>query len=209
MISTGGGSYGTHYLRRAYYSLIGLGANIPQDAVYPVGKVDGAGKPMSGASSYRIHFAKGETPPVDGFWSLTMYQDLGYFVPNSLDRYKLGQPERTKAGHKRGRIGRHLDLARKAECSRKQLAAGTERCVLHGLPPVLAEDDAAFSPRWDLESAARDGRSKSKSASSFAFESAKERNASGAISEMLCHRPSIKCLVASLSGDGVNELPSR
>jgi len=90
VISTGGGSYGTHYLRRAYYSLIGLGANIPQDAVYPVGKVDGAGKPMSGASSYRIHFAKGETPPVDGFWSLTMYQDLGYFVPNSLDRYKLG-----------------------------------------------------------------------------------------------------------------------
>ena len=90
IISTGGGSYGTHYLRRAYYSLIGLGANIPEDAVYPVGKVDGTGKPMSGASNYRIHFAKGETPPVNGFWSLTMYEGLGYFVPNSLNRYKVG-----------------------------------------------------------------------------------------------------------------------
>jgi hypothetical protein len=89
-VSTGGGSYGTHYLRRAYYSLIGLGANIPQDAVYPVGKVDSAGKPMSGANNYVIHFAKGLTPPVNGFWSLTMYQGLGYFVPNPLNRYKLG-----------------------------------------------------------------------------------------------------------------------
>lgn len=89
-VSTGGGSYGTHYLRRAYYSLIGLGANIPQDAVYPIGKVDGTGKPMSGASSYRIHFAKSMIPPVNGFWSLTMYEGLGYFVPNRLNRYKVG-----------------------------------------------------------------------------------------------------------------------
>ena len=89
-VSTGGGSYGTHNLRRAYYSLIGLGANIPKDAVYPVGKVDSDGKPMSGANNYVIHFAKGLTPPVNGFWSLTMYQGLGYFVPNPLNRYKLG-----------------------------------------------------------------------------------------------------------------------
>jgi len=89
-ISTGGGSYGTHYLRRAYYSLFGLGANIPEDAVYPIGKVDATGKAMSGAHDYVIHFAKGTTPPVDGFWSLTMYEGLGYFVPNPLNRYKLG-----------------------------------------------------------------------------------------------------------------------
>ncbi len=90
VVSTGGGSYGTHYLRRAYFSLFGLGANIPEDAVYPIGKVDSAGKPMSGANDYRVHFAKGMTPPVDGFWSLTMYEGLGYFVPNPLNRYKLG-----------------------------------------------------------------------------------------------------------------------
>ena len=89
-ISTGGGSYGTQYLGRAYFSLFGLGANIAKDAVYPVGKVDAGGKPMSGASAYVIHFAKGSTPPVNGFWSLTMYEGLGYFVPNSLKRYKIG-----------------------------------------------------------------------------------------------------------------------
>jgi hypothetical protein len=89
-ISTGGGSYGTNYVRRAYFGLIGLGANLPEDAVYPVGKVDAAGKPLSGANDYVIHFAKGTTPPVDGFWSLTMYEGLGYFVANPLNRYKLG-----------------------------------------------------------------------------------------------------------------------
>jgi hypothetical protein len=89
-ISTGGGSYGTHYLRRAYFSLVGLGANLPEDAVYPLGKVDAAGKPMSGANDYVIHFAKGAIPPVNGFWSLTMYEGLGYFVPNPLKRYKVG-----------------------------------------------------------------------------------------------------------------------
>ena len=95
------------------------------------------------------------------------------------------------------------------EHSRKQLAAGTKRCVLHGLPPFLAKDDAAVRYRWDLEPAAGYAAQKVSPPSSFAFESVKERNAGGVISEMVCHRPSIKCRVASLSGEGANELPSR
>ena len=83
------GLYGYDYLQRAFITAIGLGANRPQDAVYPTSEVDAAGKPYSGANKYVLHFAKGQTPPVKGFWSLTMYDAEYFFVPNELNRYNL------------------------------------------------------------------------------------------------------------------------
>jgi len=83
------GKYGTDYLQRALVTAIGLGANLPQDAIYPVAKIDSQGKPLDGANKYTLHFEKGQTPPVDGFWSLTMYNDQYFFVNNPLNRYTL------------------------------------------------------------------------------------------------------------------------
>ena len=54
------GIYGTDYLDRAFITAIGLGANRPQDAVYPTSEVDAEGKPYSGASKYVMHFDKGQ-----------------------------------------------------------------------------------------------------------------------------------------------------
>ncbi len=85
------GMYGTDYLQRAFITAIGLGANRPQDAVYPTSEVDGDGKPYNGARRYVMHFAKGETPPADGFWSLTMYDAEFFFVANPLNRYTLSE----------------------------------------------------------------------------------------------------------------------
>jgi hypothetical protein len=84
------GLYGTEYLDRALITAIGLGANRPQDAIYPTSEKDAAGKDYDGASNkYVMHIDKGQFPPVNGFWSLTMY-DAGYFfVPNALNRYTL------------------------------------------------------------------------------------------------------------------------
>jgi hypothetical protein len=83
------GIYGTNYLQRALVTAIGLGANRPQDAVYPTSEVDGAGKPYSGANKYVMHFPKGQMPPVNGFWSLTMYNAEYFFYGNDLNRYTL------------------------------------------------------------------------------------------------------------------------
>lgn len=83
------GVYGTHYLDRATVTAIGLGANRPQDAIYPTSELDSTGKPYSGANKYVMHFDKGQTPPAEGFWSLTMYNDKFFFVANSLNRYTL------------------------------------------------------------------------------------------------------------------------
>ena len=89
VFTTKTGLYGTNYLQRALLTAIGLGANRPEDAVYPTSEVDADGKPYSGANKYVMHFPKGELPPVDGFWSLTMYNAEYFFYGNPLNRYTL------------------------------------------------------------------------------------------------------------------------
>jgi hypothetical protein len=84
------GSYGTDYGLRAFVALVGLGANLSNDAVYPHTTVDGDGQPLTGDARYRLHFEAGETPPAKAFWSLTMYNERQYFVDNPLGRYAIG-----------------------------------------------------------------------------------------------------------------------
>jgi len=87
--STKTGTYGTDYLQRAFITAVGLGANRPQDAIYPTTTVDSKGEKLDGKNNYTIHFAKGGLPPVKGFWSLTMYDDKYFFTENDLNRYTL------------------------------------------------------------------------------------------------------------------------
>jgi hypothetical protein len=84
------GTYGTAYEQRAAIALGGLGANLPEDAIYPTAFLDGDNKPLSGANRYAIHFDKGQTPPADAFWSITMYDEQGFQVPNPIDRFAIG-----------------------------------------------------------------------------------------------------------------------
>jgi hypothetical protein len=83
------GNFGSEYGARAVVALIGLGANLPQDAVYPSAYVDGAGQPLDGANRHVIHFDKGSTPPVNAFWSITMYDANSFFVANPINRYAV------------------------------------------------------------------------------------------------------------------------
>jgi hypothetical protein len=95
--STKTGVYGTNYLQRALITWFGLGANRPEDAVYPTSEVDADGKPYSGANKYVLHFNKGEMPPVDAFWSLTMYDAEFFFYANPLNRQNLSSRDKLKA----------------------------------------------------------------------------------------------------------------
>lgn len=83
------GVYGNYYLKRAMVAQFGLGANLPDDAIYPISLGDSTGKALDGANRYTIHFEKGQTPPVDAFWSLTLYDNEGFQVANSLNRFAL------------------------------------------------------------------------------------------------------------------------
>ena len=89
IFTTNAGTYGTDYLQRALITAIGLGANRPQDAVYPTSEKSAAGQPYDGKKSYVMHFPKGQLPPANAFWSLTMYNDQYFFVDNPLNRYNV------------------------------------------------------------------------------------------------------------------------
>lgn len=83
------GIYGTDYPMRALITAIGLGANRPQDAVYPTSEKDAHGDKYNGANKYVMRFPKGHLPPAEGFWSLTMYDSSYFFVNNPLNRYSI------------------------------------------------------------------------------------------------------------------------
>ena len=83
------GVYGNYYLKRAIVAQVGLGANLPEDAIYPLNLCDESGKPLDGANNYKIHFDKGTTPPADAFWSITLYDHEGFQVANSLNRFAV------------------------------------------------------------------------------------------------------------------------
>lgn len=91
------GLYGTDYLMRALITAIGLGANRPQDAIYPTSLKDADGNGYDGANRYVIRFPKGEAPPVEGFWSITMYDGSYFFVPNPINRYSISPRQNLKA----------------------------------------------------------------------------------------------------------------
>ena len=91
------GIYGTDYLMRALVTAIGLGANRPQDAVYPTSLKDSEGRAYEGTNKYVMHFPKGQLPPVHGFWSLTMYNDKYFFVSNPINRYSISARQKLKS----------------------------------------------------------------------------------------------------------------
>jgi hypothetical protein len=84
------GAFGTDYAQRAAVAARGLGANIPADAIYPHATTDMDGEPLSGTHRYQLRIAKGRLPPVNGFWSLTMYNARQTFIENPLNRYAIG-----------------------------------------------------------------------------------------------------------------------
>jgi len=90
------GVYGTYCLKRAIVAMVGLGANLAEDAVYPLNIGDAEGKPLTGANQYGLHFAKDETPPAAAFWSVTLYDEHGVPTANNLKRYATSDRDALK-----------------------------------------------------------------------------------------------------------------
>jgi hypothetical protein len=89
-ITTTCGKAGNDILVRAACAQALPMVNLPEEAVYWTATVDGAGRPLTGAHDYVMHFTPGGLPPNNAFWSLTMTIAPGYLVANPIDRYSLG-----------------------------------------------------------------------------------------------------------------------
>ena len=90
------GVYGNSYLKRAIIAMIGLGANQPEEAIYPMCVCDADGSPLDGKNNYLLHFGKEELPPVEAFWSVTMYDAEGFQTANVLNRFAIGDRDELK-----------------------------------------------------------------------------------------------------------------
>jgi hypothetical protein len=84
------GRYGADYNTRAVVALVGLGANLQEDAVYPSASRDSEGRLLDGENSYRLHFPANSLPPARGFWSVTVYSAEGFLQATPSNKHKLG-----------------------------------------------------------------------------------------------------------------------
>lgn len=96
---TSGDLFGTrerlnnNYLYRMGGAVLGIYGNSRQEAIYPIYRVDALGKALDGAHRYRLRLPPGQLPPVNGFWSLTLYElPASLLSANPLNRYLLNSP---------------------------------------------------------------------------------------------------------------------
>ena len=96
---TSGDVFGTreylknNYLYRMVGAVLGIYGNSGQEAIYPAYYVDEDGQKLDGANRYTLHFAADQLPPVNAFWSMTMYEmPASLLVENQLNRYLLNSP---------------------------------------------------------------------------------------------------------------------
>jgi hypothetical protein len=90
-----GAKWGTDYANRTGTAKSNMFDNLPEETKYLYTDDDSQGKQLDGRNLYTITFAKGQTPPVKGFWSLTLYNDVHFFNTNPLNRYSLGTKNKT------------------------------------------------------------------------------------------------------------------
>ena len=126
------GRYGTKYLYRAAWTFFAVGGNLVEDACYPLALVDSEGKKLIGTNAYVLHFIKEQIPPVDAFWSLTMYDLDSYLVPNTIDRYALG--DRRQAEVWRRRITHALPAAKSSRRQTRKATGCRRRPVVSRSP---------------------------------------------------------------------------
>jgi hypothetical protein len=82
-----------NYLYRMAGAVLGIYGNTAAEALYPVLRNDSAGAPLTGANNYTVKFAPGQLPPVNAFWSLTMYElPQSLLVANPMNRYLINSP---------------------------------------------------------------------------------------------------------------------
>ena len=140
------------YLARFSGAVLGIYGNSKDEAIYPLYFVDSAKKPLSGANRYELRFAPGDLPPVNAFWSLTLYElPSSLLSANPLNRYLINSAMLPRPQARR-RWRRHACRPARRSGSRwpGELAAGADRTVFAGDAALLAEGRRA---RWKMDRA--------------------------------------------------------
>jgi hypothetical protein len=142
------GDYGTDYDFRAQIAKVGLGANTPDEAIYPTGLADSSGALFNGSKQYTMTFPPGQAPPNRAFWSLTMYDLDGFPVPNSAHRYAIGSshPGLVKRADGSIVVAIQHDRPTQKDVTWLPAPAGAFRLTLRVYRPTAAALSGAWKP---------------------------------------------------------------
>jgi len=147
-LSNGMGVYGTDYLRRAAIAMMGLGANLPEDAIYPFTHVSADGRPLNGENRYVLRFPQGEAPPVQAFWSVTVYDPHGFQVANAINRFAIGDRDglRLGAGGATELLIQHDDPSAEQRANWLPVPSGPFNLTMRLYSPQMQALDGGWSP---------------------------------------------------------------
>jgi hypothetical protein len=106
-----GANWGYDYLSRAATAKSNMYDNAPQETRYIYTDFDSANQRLNGTHAYTVTFPAGQTPPVDGFWSLTLYNKAHLFEPNSLNRFSLGTKSKSMKQNPDGSLTIYVQTA--------------------------------------------------------------------------------------------------
>ncbi len=112
-----GAAFGLDYLNRTAAAKANIFVNKPNETKYFYQDLDARGAQLNGGKNYTVTFAKGQLPPVKGFWSLTLYNEHHFFAPNELKRYSLGTKNRELKFNADGSLTLHVQAEAPAEKS--------------------------------------------------------------------------------------------
>jgi len=97
-------AFGTDYFTRTAVAKSNILVNSPSETKYYYQDLDANGERLNGANCYTVNFAEDQTPPVNGFWSLTLYDEEHFFVPNKIGRYSVGTKNKDLQGDANGSL---------------------------------------------------------------------------------------------------------
>ncbi|WP_140381402.1 DUF1254 domain-containing protein [Gottfriedia acidiceleris] len=124
------GAYGRNYLMRSIVALIGLASNFSEESLFPIAFLDNESKPLHGSNDYVIHFERGQTPAVNGFWSLTMYGTDSYLVENEINRYSISDRTEGLKYNEDGSLELYIQHARPLDRESNWLPAPADGFIL-------------------------------------------------------------------------------
>ena len=147
---TNGAAFGTDYFTRTAVAKSNILVNAPNETKYLYQDLDAAGARLNGASRYTVTFAKDQTPPVDGFWSLTLYDMQHFFVPNEAKRYSLGTKNKNLKLEPDGSLTIYVQADPPSEAQRTNWLPAPKNAdfslFLRAYWPKMAIRDGAWAP---------------------------------------------------------------
>ena len=121
-------AFGTDYFTRTAVARSNILVNAPNETKYFYQDLDAAGARLNGRNRYTVTFPKGLMPPVNGFWSLTLYNQRHFFAPNAVGRYSFGTKTKDLKYNPDGSLTIYVQADPPRRRAVGQLAAGAEGC---------------------------------------------------------------------------------